>query len=364
MSHGATMDSSEKPGFIASGVVHVALLVFALVSFSRTPPFQNAEETVPVDLVTDSDVNQIVKGDKTAKKVMADPHVDKLADADDLRPKPPIADAKRDVLSPPPPLKHVDDPGDADKVEPPKPPDEAAAAPPPPAQRVPLPPVEDNKPPPDTTADEPLPPPRPKPPPKKPPPKIEAKKPPQFKLDQIAKLLDENKKPAKMHEHHSAKLKSGDDTHDPDRHFSADDISRLLSHEAPERRASSGRRLQQLASLGSPTANAARMSPSLQAAMDGWFQDKFQGCWIQPITLPQGPKYIPQIRVQLNVDGSLAADPVLMNPPDDPAWQALADSAVRAVRKCDPLPVPDKFKTYYDTWRDRVVQFQDQDDTM
>jgi colicin import membrane protein len=105
------------------------------------------------------------------------------------------------------------------------------------------------------------------------------------------------------------------------------------------------------------------MSPSLQAAMDGWFQDKFQGCWIQPVSLPQGPKYVPQIRVQLNLDGSLAADPVLTNPPDDPAWQPLADSAVRAVHTCDPLPVPDKFKAYYDTWRDRVVQFEDQDES-
>jgi hypothetical protein len=357
------MDTSGKPGYIASGVMHVALLVFALVSFSHTPPFQNAEETVPVDLVTDSDVNQIVKGDKAAKKVMADPHVDKLADAEDFRPKPPIADAKRDILTPPPPLKHIDDPGDADKVEPPKPPADAAA--PPPAPKLPpLPPVED-KPPPDTTADEPLPPPRPKTPPKKVPPKVEAKKPPQFKLDQIAKLLDEDKpeKPTKSHEHHAAKPKSGDDSHDPPRQFSADDISRLLDHEAPERRASSGRRLQQEASLGSPTANAARMSPSLQAAMDGWFQDKFQGCWIQPVSLPQGPKYVPQIRVQLNLDGSLAADPVLTNPPDDPAWQPLADSAVRAVHTCDPLPVPDKFKAYYDTWRDRVVQFEDQDES-
>ncbi len=68
--------------------------------------------------------------------------------------------------------------------------------------------------------------------------------------------------------------------------------------------------------------------------------------------------------MQLNVDGSLAADPVLTNPPDDPAWQALADSAMRAVQKCDPLPVPDKFKTYYDEWRDRIVQFQDQDEGM
>lgn len=154
------MDTSGKPGYIASGVMHVALLVFALVSFSRTPPFQNAEETVPVDLVTDSDVNQIVKGDKTAKKVMADPHVDKIADAEDLRPKPPIADAKRDVLTPPPPLKHIDDPGDADKVEPPKPPADAAA--PPPAPKLPPPPPLEDRPPPDTAADEPLPPPRPK----------------------------------------------------------------------------------------------------------------------------------------------------------------------------------------------------------
>lgn len=356
------MDTSGKPGYIASGAAHVALLLAMLLSFSHNPKFEDVQETVPVDLVTDSDVNQIIKGDKAAKKVQDLPHVDKVAATEELKPKPPIADAKRDVLTPPPPLKHIDDPGDADKAEPPKPPAEAAAPPPAP-KTPPLPPVAD-KPPPDMAADEPLPPPRPKPPPtKKPPPKVEAKKPPQLKLDQIAKLLDEDKppKPTKSHERHTAKPKSGDDTHDPPRRFNADDIIRLLNHDAPERRASTGARLQQLASLGSPTANAARMSPSLQAAMDGWFQDKFQGCWTQPISLPQGPKYVPQIRVQLNLDGSLSADPILMNPPDDAAWQPLADSAMRAVRTCDPLQVPDRFKPYYDTWRDRVVQFQDQE---
>jgi colicin import membrane protein len=351
-------EASGKPGYIASGAAHVALLAAMLMSFSHNPKFADVPETVPVDLVTDSEVNQIVKGDKSAKKVQELPHVDQVAPTPDLKPKPPIADAKRDVPVPPPPLKRLADPGQDDKVEPPQPP--AAAAPPPAPQPVPVPPIQD-KPPPDTAADEPLPPPRPKPPPPKPHPKPAAAKAEQFKPDQIAKLLDEAPKPEKRHEHHTSKPKSGDDTHDPPRRFDADDISRLLSHEAPSRRASSGARLQQLASLGSPTASAPHMSPSLQAAMDGWFQDKFQGCWNQPITLPQGPKYVPQVRVQLNLDGSLSTDPVLMNPPDDPAWQPLADSAMRAVRKCDPLQVPDRFKAYYDVWRDRVVQFQDQD---
>ncbi len=356
------MDTSGKPGFIASGAAHVALLAAMLLSFSHNPKFEDVQETIPVDLVTDSDVNQIVKGDKSAKKVQDHPHVDRVAETEELKPKPPIADAKRDVLTPPPPLKHIDDPGDADKAAPPKPPADAAAPPPTP-KAPPLPPVAD-KPPPDTAADEPLPPPRPKlPPPKKPPPKLEAQKPPQFKLDQIAKLLDQDQppKPTHSHERRAAKPRSGEDSHDPPRHFNADDISRLLSKEAPDRRASTGQHLQQYASLGSPTANAARMSPSLQAAMEGWFQDKFQGCWIQPITLPQGPKYVPEIRVPLNLDGSLGADPTLLNPPDDPAWQPLAESAMRAVRKCDPLPVPDRFKPYYDQWRDRIVRFEDEE---
>jgi hypothetical protein len=355
------MDASGRPGFIASSAAHAALLLAMLISFSHNPKFTDAPETIPVDLVTDSDVNQIVKGDKSARTVQDHPHVDKVDTTSELKPKPPIAAAKRDVPTPPPPLKHIDDPGDSDKAAPPKPPVEAAAPPPAP-KAPPLPPITD-KPPPDMAADEPLPPPRPEtPPPKKPPPKVVAKQRPKFQLDQIAKLLDEDKppKPAKSREPQAAKPKSGDDSHEQ-RRFSADDIARLLSKEAPERRASTGDKLQQLASLGSPTASAPRMSPSLQAAMDGWFQDRFQGCWTQPITLPQGPKYIPQIRVRLNLDGSLAADPTLLNPPDDPAWQALADSAIRAVRECNPLPIPDRFKTYYDAWRDRVVQFQDQD---
>src|SRR5579883_46835 len=346
------MDASGKPGFIASGAAHAALLVLALVSFSRSPKFEDAPETIPVDLVNLQDVNQIMHGDKSAKQVQPKQRADKVAETVEQKPKPPIAEAKRDVPTPPPPLKRIEDPGEADKIQPDKP-AKAAAVPPPPQKSVPLPPIEDRE------AEAVSPSPKPqvsKEPKKETEQKKEAKKvEPKFKADEIAKLL------ADAHDPASAKPKSGDDTKDPDRKFSADDIARLLSHAAPQRRAASAKELQQVASLGSPTASAEKMSPSLMAQMEGWFEDHFRGCWVQPITLPQGQRYVPEIRVPLNVDGSLASDPVLMNPPDDPAWRPLAESAMRAVHECDPLPVPDIFKPYYDQWRDRIVRFNDED---
>lgn len=330
------MDTSGRPGFIVSSAAHAALLVLALVSFARGPKFDDTQETIPIDLVSTQDFNQIMHGDKTAKQVQPKPRVDKLADAAETKPKPPIAEAKRDVPVPPPPLKRVADPGEADKVEPPKP---LTNTPPPQASKpAPIPPIEDK----DAEA-------------------AKSAPKPEFKPDQIAALLDEHKPTRKVVAKSAAKPKSGDDSKDPPRKFSADDIARLLSHEAPQRKPATGKVLQQLASLGSPTASAAKMSPSFEAQMEGWFQDRFRGCWVQPITLPQGSKYVPEIRVPLNVDGSLAADPTLLNPPDDPAWRPLADSAMRAVHECDPLPVPDIFKPYYDQWRDRIVRFDDED---
>jgi colicin import membrane protein len=349
------MDASGKPGYIVSSAAHAALLVLALLSFSRSPGFEDAQETIPIDLVSSTDFNQIMHGDKTAKQIQPKQRADKIADTVETKPQPPIAEAKRDVPTPPPPLKRIADPGEADKVEPPKPPAHAAAAPPAQAAKpVPIPPVNDQ----DAEAIE------AKPEPSKVEPKKEAKKPePKLKFDQIAKLLaqDKQKPEPKPVDAPAAKLKSGDDSKDPPRKFSADDIARLLSKEAPQRKAATGKELQQMASLGSPTASAEKMSPSFIAQMEGWFQDRFRGCWMQPITLPQGAKYVPEIRVPLNLDGSLAGDPTLLNPPDDPAWRPLAESAMRAVHECDPLPVPDIFKPYYDQWRDRIVRFNDED---
>ena len=60
------MALSDNPGLVVSSVSHAALLLAALVGFSHTPKFSDAEETVPVEMVSDQQFNQIMKGEKTA----------------------------------------------------------------------------------------------------------------------------------------------------------------------------------------------------------------------------------------------------------------------------------------------------------
>ena len=92
-------------------------------------------------------------------------------------------------------------------------------------------------------------------------------------------------------------------------------------------------------------------------ALDSWFIKSYLRCWTPPATLPPGEKYAAQIRVLHNADGSLTGGPVLVNPPSDPAWRAYADSAVRAVAKCNPLQVPARYLPHFEQWRKMTLHF-------
>ena len=385
----------DDPGFVFSSFTHVAVLGAALVSFSSAPKLEEAQETVPVEMLTADQFNQIMKGDKSAEKPMPKQKADKLAQVTETKPLPPVAEAKQDVPTPPPPLKRQVDPGRSDtpektvdapappprptpeppkpvaKTEPPKPEPPKPTARPEPAK--PTPPVAEKQPDPDDAEPiRPKPVPRPKveqakaeptpavkpaprPPLKEvPAPKVEARKPDAFKPDLLAKLLAE--KPAdKPVQKPASRPKSGDETAEA-RRFDLADISQLLSKDIPQRRASSGRELQQVASLGAPTASAAQMSPSLWAALDGYMQDQYKQCWTY-FGLGAHGRYVPEIRVQYAQNGGLVGQPTLMNPPSDPNLRSLADSAVRAVRKCDPMKIPAQFMPYYEQWKGRVVRF-------
>jgi len=133
-----------------------------------------------------------------------------------------------------------------------------------------------------------------------------------------------------------------------------------LTKEAPQRKASTGRELQQEASLGSPTASAAKMSPSLWGQLDGLLQEQYKRCW-NFVGLGGQKKYVPEIHVQYAQNGSLIGQPSLLNPPSDPNLRTLADSALRAVRRCDPLHIPAQYQPYYDQWKGRIVRFDPED---
>ena len=360
-----------EPGLVLSGVAHAAMLAAALVSFSDTRKLTDATETIPVEMITDSALNEIMQGVKTAQEKTPQPPIaDKVAEIIETRPKPVVNEAKVDVATAPPPAPPRPEPGQDDAPAP-VPPQQVAALPPKP--EPPTPPVRPeppkpepakveppkanaepiNKPEPPKPPAPPKPPVRPKPEPVKPAEKKPDPKP--LKPDQIASLLAEKKKdePQKP----AARPKSGQETSEPARKFNPNDISRLLSKEDAAQRASTGRAVNQTASLGAPNANASRMSPSLWGALDGFLQEQYKRCWSFLPTAGLATRYVPQLEVNYLANGALAREPKLRNPPSDPSLMPLAESALRAVKTCNPLRVPAQFQPYYNEWKDRILRF-------
>jgi colicin import membrane protein len=89
-------------------------------------------------------------------------------------------------------------------------------------------------------------------------------------------------------------------------------------------------------------------------------QDQYKQCWSY-FGLGGQQRYVPEIRVQYAQDGSLIGQPALVNPPSDPNLRSLAESALRAVRKCNPMRIPAIYQPYYDQWKARVVRFDPQE---
>nr|WP_246781408.1 cell envelope biogenesis protein TolA [Rhodoblastus sphagnicola] len=361
-----------------SAAVHLGVLALLLVHFSLEPKFEDAQEAVPVETITDAQFSQIMKGEKSAKEVAAKPRVDRVARVEEQKPTPPTPQAQKDVPAPPPPLKRLPDPVESSEPPPPPPVRPVEPKPTPTPKPAPKPPekAEPEEEPEKDDAEPVKPPPRPKPPEKKVETKPEPPKPPTPptppkpqekptpkppKLDEVAKLLSQsndgkaNDKPSDK----PAKPKSGEESNArPSPNLS--EVSKLLSHEAAQSQGSAGREVSHAASLGAASGHAAKMSPSMANAFDGFLRERYKQCW-NYLSFSDTPRYVPKIRVAFRQDGSLAATPVLLNPPADPAARSLADSALRAVRSCDPMKIPAQFAPFYEQWKDSTVAFNPQD---
>jgi hypothetical protein len=106
-----------------------------------------------------------------------------------------------------------------------------------------------------------------------------------------------------------------------------------------------------------PPVAAAPMSAALETALDNWLIVTYRQCWKAPAAPSEGDPYFPKIRVAFKSDGALRAAPRLVNPPSDPAWRPQAEAALRAVKACDPLHVPEKYAPYYQQWKTKTVYF-------
>jgi colicin import membrane protein len=321
-------EQPTKTGLVFSSGLHGTLLAFIVFGFASAPRFDDAAESIPVETITQSQFDQIMKGERNAKpsKPPEQPPAPKPLVA--AAPTVPTEPAKAEPLTE---LKHIDEPPPA-PVPPPKPvvakseptppqPDDAEVIKPKSAETKPAP-------------TPPEPPSRPKAldkpnetPPDKP------------KLDDLPRLIE--------------KTKPEEQPRPPTKPFDPNAIAKLIgaAKNAPEQHNAIA------TPQGLPTQNAPRMTLSLATALDGWLTDAYLHCWSVPPTMPEGDVYVPNIKVNYNPDGSLQGQPVLVNPPSDRAWTAYAESALRAVQKCNPLHVPPQYALYYEQWRSKSVHF-------
>jgi hypothetical protein len=82
------------------------------------------------------------------------------------------------------------------------------------------------------------------------------------------------------------------------------------------------------------------------------------GCWSIPLGLPYNEDLLVRIKLQLKPDGSIIKSEILdharMNKPGQGFYKVLAESALRAIKLCQPLRVP---STGYERWKDLQLNF-------
>lgn len=287
-----------------SAIGHAGFLLWGLISFAVKPFDAAPAESMPVDIMTAAEFSEMLAGTKTALKTETPkPLVEKVADAK------PAEDQTRKVVD--------------------KNPEVAAAAEPPPV------PVQET--PPEPKPKDAQKKPDPKPDPKEALKKDEARKPEPKKETKVATPMPP-KKPV---------------TQQPK--FDATRIAALLDKRDPQRHAAVGDTLNHTPTLGTNTGNAPRLSQNEIDAL----RARIQACWTVPAGAAEAKDLIVQVRILFRQDGSLQAEPMLINRGSSPYFQVAAEAALRAVRRCAPysfLPV-----AKYEAWKDVEVTFDPRD---
>jgi outer membrane biosynthesis protein TonB len=128
--------------------------------------------------------------------------------------------------------------------------------------------------------------------------------------------------------------------------FDADKIAALLDKRDPSRNAATGTELNSTPTLGTATGNAAQMSASELDAL----RQRLMALWNPPVGLQDAERYQVIIRIRFKRDGTLAAGPQVMTSGSGVRYEAMRDSAVRAVFVGQPYTMlrPE----HYEIWKE------------
>jgi colicin import membrane protein len=132
----------------------------------------------------------------------------------------------------------------------------------------------------------------------------------------------------------------------PQPKFNADKIAALLDKRDPARAAITGAELNNAPSLGTATGSAATLTQSEIDALKA----RLYALWNPPVGAQDARNVQIEIRIRFRRDGTLATGPQVLTSGNGTVFNAMRDSAVRAVLVGQPYTMlrPD----HYETWKE------------
>ena len=186
-----------------------------------------------------------------------------------------------------------------------------------------------------------------------PPKKVKKEKPdavpmPEDKIEKVEKLKDEKQNPEKIDD----EVKQVSEFEKKEL-FDPNNIAALIDKSKVEN-AQTVKKTNKVTQDKDKNVNISGLSLSEEDALKA----QIFGCWSIPLGLPYDENLLVRIKLQLKPDGTVVKSEILdharMNRPGQGFYKVLAESALRAIKLCQPLRVP---TTGYERWKDLQLNF-------
>ena len=171
---------------------------------------------------------------------------------------------------------------------------------------------------------------------------------PDKKIDKVKKIKDQKQNPEKV----ETEVKQVSEFEKKDL-FDPNSIAALIDKSKVES-AETNKKSDKITQNQDKTIDFGGLSLSEEDALKA----QIFGCWSIPLGLPFNEDLLVRIKLQLKPDGSIIKTEILdharMNRPGQGFYKVLAESALRAIKLCQPLRVP---STGYERWKDMQLNF-------
>jgi len=171
---------------------------------------------------------------------------------------------------------------------------------------------------------------------------------PDEKIEKIKKIKDEKQNPKKV----ETEVKQISEFEKKEL-FDTNNIAALIDKSKVES-AETNKKLDKITQDQDKSIDSGGLSLSEEDALKA----QIFGCWSIPLGLPYNEDLLVRIRLQLKPDGSIIKTEIIdharMNKPGQGFYKVLAESALRAVKLCQPLRVPSKG---YEKWKELQLNF-------